>query len=104
MNEMFGKMMHQSLLISNLIEHAAKYHADTSIFSCEVTGQMTTTNWLQVQQNSKRLANAFTSFNLNQGDRLATIAWNNHRHLESWYAISGSGYVCHTINPRLFPE
>ena len=101
---MFGKMMHQSLLISNLIEHAAKYHADTSIFSREVTGQMTTTNWLQVQQNSKRLANAFTSFNLNQGDRLATIAWNNHRHLESWYAISGSGYVCHTINPRLFPE
>ena len=54
---MFGKMMHQSLLISNLIEHAAKYHADTSIFSREVTGQMTTTNWLQVQQNSKRLAN-----------------------------------------------
>ena len=101
---MFGKMMHQSLLISNLIEHAAKYHADTSIFSREVTGQMTTTNWLQIQQNSRRLANAFTSFNLNQGDRLATIAWNNHRHLESWYAISGSGYVCHTINPRLFPE
>lgn len=62
---MFGKMMHQSLLISNLIEHAAKYHADTSIFSREVTGHMTTTNWLQVQQNSKRLANAFTSFNLN---------------------------------------
>lgn len=62
---MFGKMMHQSLLISNLIEHAAKYHADTSIFSREVTGQITTTNWLQVQQNSKRLANAFTSFNLN---------------------------------------
>mgnify|MGYP003408653129 CR=1 FL=1 len=65
MNEMFGKMMHQSLLISNLIEHAAKYHADTSIFSREVNGQITTTNWLQVQQNSKRLANAFTSFNLN---------------------------------------
>ena len=41
---------------------------------------------------------------LAQGDRVATIAWNNHRHLESWYAISGSGLVCHTINPRLFPE
>lgn len=104
MNEMFGKMMHQSLLISNLIEHAAKYHSDTPIISREVSGQITTTNWLQVQQNSKRLANSFTSFNLQHGDRLATIAWNNHRHLESWYAISGSGYVCHTINPRLFPE
>lgn len=101
---MFGKMMHQSLLISNLIEHAAKYHADTPIISREVTGQITTTNWLEVQKNSKRLANALSSFNLEQGSRLATIAWNNHRHLESWYAISGSGYVCHTINPRLFPE
>lgn len=101
---MFGKMMHQSLLISNLIDHAARYHSDTSIISREVNGQITTTNWLDVQKNSKRLANALNSFNLDQGDRLATIAWNNHRHLESWYAISGSGYVCHTINPRLFPE
>ncbi|WP_010111107.1 long-chain fatty acid--CoA ligase [Acinetobacter sp. P8-3-8] len=101
---MFGKMMHQSLLISNLIDHAARYHSDTSIISREVNGQILTTNWLDVQKNSKRLANALNNFNLNQGDRLATIAWNNHRHLESWYAISGSGYVCHTINPRLFPE
>ena len=101
---MFGKMMHQSLLISNLIEHAAKYHSDTAVISREVSGQITTTNWQHIQQNSKRLANAFRSFNLDQGERLATIAWNNHRHLESWYAISGSGYVCHTINPRLFPE
>lgn len=97
-------MMHQSLLISNLIEHAAKYHADTAVISREVSGQITTTNWHHVQQNSKRLANVLKSFNLGQGERLATIAWNNHRHLESWYAISGSGYVCHTINPRLFPE
>lgn len=101
---MFGKMMHQSLLISNLIEHAAKYHSDTTIISREVSGEMTITNWLQIQQNSKRLANTLQSLNFEQGDRLATIAWNNHRHLESWYAISGSGYVCHTINPRLFPE
>lgn len=101
---MFGKMMHQPLLISNLIEHAAKYHADTAVISREVSGEITTTHWLQVQQNSKRLANALKSLNVEQGDRLATIAWNNHRHLESWYAISGSGYVCHTINPRLFPE
>ncbi|MEF9958153.1 MAG: long-chain fatty acid--CoA ligase [Acinetobacter sp.] len=101
---MHGKMMHQTLLISNLIEHAAKYHSDTAIISREVNGQITTTNWLNAQKNSKRLANALSTFGLNQGDRLATIAWNNHRHLESWYAISGSGYVCHTINPRLFPE
>ncbi|MEG0342438.1 MAG: long-chain fatty acid--CoA ligase [Acinetobacter sp.] len=101
---MHGKMMHQPLLISNLIEHAANYHSDTAIISREVNGQILTTNWLDARKNSKRLANALNAFNLNQGDRVATIAWNNHRHLESWYAISGSGYVCHTINPRLFPE
>ena len=101
---MFGKMMHQPLLISNLLEHAAKYHSDTSVISREINGQVTVKNWLQTQQNCKRLANTLASFGLNAGDRLATIAWNNYRHLESWYAISGSGYVCHTINPRLFPE
>lgn len=56
------------------------------------------------RENSKRFANVLQQFGLTLGDRVATIAWNNHRHLESWYAISGSGLVCHTINPRLFPE
>ncbi len=57
-----------------------------------------------VAANSKRFANVLAGLGLSQSDRVATIAWNNHRHLESWYAISGSGYICHTINPRLFPE
>ena len=39
-----------------------------------------------------------------QGDRLGTIAWSNLRHLELYYAISGIGAICHTINPRLFKE
>ena len=39
-----------------------------------------------------------------QGDRLATFAWNGYRHFELYYGISGSGAVCHTINPRLFAD
>ncbi len=38
------------------------------------------------------------------GDRVATLAMNSDRHLELYYAISGMGAVCHTINPRLAPE
>jgi fatty-acyl-CoA synthase len=38
------------------------------------------------------------------GDRVATIAWNTARHLECWYGIMGIGAICHTVNPRLFPE
>ena len=38
------------------------------------------------------------------GDRVATLAWNGYRHMELYYAVSGSGAVLHTINPRLHPE
>ena len=101
---MLGRMMFQPLLISNLIDHAERYHADTAIISKNTDGSITETNWAKVAANSKRFANVLKHLGLSQSDRVATIAWNNHRHLESWYAISGSGYICHTINPRLFPE
>lgn len=101
---MLGNMMFQPLLISSMIEHAGRYHADTEVISKNTDTSITVTNWGDIHQNSKRFANALQQLGLAQGDRVATIAWNNHRHLESWYAISGSGLVCHTINPRLFPE
>ena len=101
---MNGNMMSQPLLISSLIEHAQNYHADTAIISKNTDGSMTQSDWGEIANNSKRFANALKTFNLSVSDRVATIAWNNHRHLESWYGISGSGYICHTINPRLFPE
>ncbi len=101
---MNGNMMSQPLLISSLIAHAQNYHADTAIISKNTDGSMTQSDWGEIANNSKRFANALKTFNLSVSDRVATIAWNNHRHLESWYGISGSGYICHTINPRLFPE
>ncbi|QOW47039.1 MULTISPECIES: long-chain fatty acid--CoA ligase [Acinetobacter] len=101
---MYGNMMFQPLLISSLIEHAQMYHADTAIISKNTDGMMTHTCWGEIAENSKRFANYLTKLNLKQSDRVATIAWNNHRHLETWYAVSGSGLICHTINPRLFPE
>ena len=51
-----------------------------------------------------KLANALARLGVGAGDRVATIAWNGYRHLELYYAISGSGAVLHTINPRLAPE
>ena len=55
-------------------------------------------------QRTRQLANALQGLGLQQGDVVATMAWNDHRHLELYYAISCSGMVCHTINPRLFDE
>lgn len=101
---MHGRMMFQPLLISSLLEHAATYHSDTAIISKNTNGTITQTNWGNISDNAKRGAKALADLKLAHGDCVATLAWNNHRHLESWYAISGSGLICHTINPRLFPE
>ncbi len=101
---MQGRMMFQPLLISSIIEHAARYHADTAVISKNTDGTMHHTDWLNISNHAKRFAKSLDQLGLKPHDRIATIAWNNHRHLESWYAISGSGMICHTINPRLFPE
>ncbi|CAM4219754.1 long-chain-fatty-acid--CoA ligase [Psychrobacter arenosus] len=101
---MLGKMMNTPLLVSDLVKHADRYHGDTLVVSCETDGSTTESNWSEIHSNSKRLANALMALGLEQQDRVATIAWSNRRHLEIWYGVSGSGLVCHTINPRLFPE
>ncbi|MGE0725520.1 MAG: 3-(methylthio)propionyl-CoA ligase [Alphaproteobacteria bacterium] len=101
---MQGLMMDVPLLISSLIRHAALYHGDTEIVTRTVEGPIHRYNWAQAHVRAQKLANALKRLGVQPGDRLATIAWNTHRHLECYYAISGSGAVLHTINPRLFAD
>ena len=101
---MLGQMQTAPLTISSLIEHAAAYHGGTEIYSVNTTGGTETTSWGQVAANARKLGSALTKLGLEPQTRIATIAWNNRRHLEIYYATSGAGFVCHTINPRLFPE
>lgn len=101
---MLGQMMTQPLLISSLIDHAERYHGETEIVSVEADGRAVTTNWAGVAANARRLGSALTKLGLDPQDRVGTLAWNNRRHLEIYYGASGAGFVCHTINPRLFPE
>src|SRR5438067_2264668 len=101
---MNGLMQQRQLLVSSLIEHAAAYHGGREIVSHLVDGSMHRSNWRQVRERSKRLANALASLGVGSGDRVATLAWNTHRHLELYFGVSGMGAVLHTVNPRLFPE
>ncbi|WP_299983138.1 long-chain-fatty-acid--CoA ligase [uncultured Ruegeria sp.] len=101
---MLGQMMTQPLLISSLIDHAERYHGQTEIISVETDGTVTETNWAGIAQNARWMASALSKLGLQPQDRIGTLAWNNRRHLEIYYAVSGAGFVCHTINPRLFPE
>ncbi|MFQ5622228.1 MAG: long-chain-fatty-acid--CoA ligase [Paracoccaceae bacterium] len=101
---MFGGMMTQPLTIGSLVDHAGKYHADTEIVSVATAGGTDRTNWAQVARRSRLLASALGRMGIEPGACCGTIAWNNFRHLEIYFGVSGGGMICHTINPRLFPE
>ena len=101
---MHGLMMDQPLLISTMIEHAAKFYGDVEIVTRGTDGVVVRSTWGEVARRAKKLANALTKKGIKAGDRVATIAWNNHRHLELYFAVSGMGAVLHTLNPRLAPD
>jgi fatty-acyl-CoA synthase len=97
-------MMDRPLLISSIAEHATKFHGDREIVSVTADNPRHRYTIREAVARSRQVANALDKLGLKRGDRVATIAWNDYRHLELYYGISGAGYVCHTINPRLFPE
>ena len=101
---MLGLMQNHPLLISSLIDFAARHHGDGQIVSRRVEGDIHRYTWKDVQQRAKQVANALNAEGLNAGDRVGTLAWNGYRHLELYYGVSGSERVLHTINPRLLPE
>ena len=101
---MRGLMMDTPLLISAIAEHAENFHGDREIVSVTMDNPRHRCTVRDVTTRARKLANALDKMGLEQGDRVATIAWNDYRHLEIYYGVSGAGYVCHTINPRLFPE
>ena len=101
---MLGKMMHKPLTISSLVEHAGRYHGETTVTSVETSGEVVHSSWGEIEANARKLAAALERLGVAQGERCGTIAWNNRRHLEIYFGVAGAGMICHTINPRLKPE
>ena len=101
---MLGMMMESDLLISSILKHADSTFGEREIVSVTVDNPLHRYSYTDCFRRTRQLANALDKLGLGQGDRVATLAWNDYRHLEAYYAISGAGYVCHTVNPRLFPE
>ena len=99
-----GLMMDRPLLVSSVIDYAAEVFPNVEIVSQTVEGGLHRYGYAQARQRIGRLANALLQLGVKPGDRVATLAWNGYRHFELYFAISGIGAVCHTINPRLFPE
>ncbi len=101
---MLGLMQSQPLLISSLIESAARHHGDAEIVSRRVEGDIHRYTYRDLSARAKRLANALDAMQLQLGERVASLAWNGYRHMEMYFGVSGSGRVLHTINPRLHTD
>ena len=101
---MLGLMQDWPLLVHKVLDHAAIYAADREIVTRSVEGPIRRTTWSKVHERSRKLAKALTKRGVKAGDRIATLAWNTERHLETWYGVTGAGGVYHTLNPRLFAE
>jgi fatty-acyl-CoA synthase len=101
---MNGLMQQQHLLISSLLTHAERHHGEQEIVSRRVEGDIHRYTFLELAARSRRMANAVAALGVGFGDRVATLAWNGYRHMELYYAVSGSGAILHTLNPRLHAD
>ncbi|HEU5297822.1 MAG TPA: 3-(methylthio)propionyl-CoA ligase [Burkholderiaceae bacterium] len=101
---MNASMMQQPLLISSLLKHAERHHGEQQIVSRRVEGDIHRYTFRDLAARSRRMANALAGLGVKHGERVATLAWNGYRHMELYYAVSGSGAVLHTLNPRLHPD
>ena len=101
---MNGLMMNMPLTINSIIHHAERANGSQEIVSVTHDNPRHRYTYTDAFARARQLANAMSGWGLESGDRIATLAWNDYRHFETYYGSACSGYVCHTINPRLFPE
>lgn len=99
-----GLMMTMPLLVSSLLEHAERHHANSEVVSRRTEGDLHRTTLGEVGRRARKLASALNKLGVQAGENVATMAWNNYRHLEIYYAVAGMGAVTHTLNPRYSPQ
>ncbi len=101
---MNGLMMNLPLTVTSILQHADRVNGSKEIVSVTRDNPRHRYTYREAFARTRQLANAMADWQLTPGDRIATLAWNDYRHFETYYASACSGFVCHTINPRLFPE
>ena len=97
-------MMDYPLSITSVMYYAEKLWGDQEIVSVTGDNPRHRYTYRDAYKRVRQLANALQRLGMAAGEVVATLAWNDYRHFELYYAISCSGRVCHTINPRLFDE
>ncbi|KQY96328.1 long-chain-fatty-acid--CoA ligase [Brevundimonas sp. Root1423] len=101
---MLGLMQDWPLTVDKILDHSKNWHSHREVVTRSVEGPIVRTTYAEIHARAKRVSSVLKDWDVKVGDRIATLAWNTGRHMEVWYGIMGIGAVCHTLNPRLFPE
>ena len=101
---MEGLMQDWKLTVDKVIDHAFQNHGQREIVTRTVEGPIVRSTYADLYYRSRKVSNALLADGVQKGDRIATLAWNTTRHIETWYGTMCIGAVLHTLNPRLFPE
>jgi len=101
---MLGLMQDYPLLAHTIMDHAALNHGERELVTRGVEGAIRRCTLADVRLRSLKVARALELEGVKLGDRIATMAWNTERHLETWFGIMGNGAIYHTLNPRLFAD
>ena len=100
---MEGLMQDYELSLQHVLWRVERLHQKKEVVTKREQGVHRMTNGEMVPRVNK-LAGALKRLDIKPGDRVATLAFNNHRHLELYYAVPCMGAVLHTLNLRLFPQ
>jgi fatty-acyl-CoA synthase len=96
-------MMVTPLTMTQMLERAERYFPKKQVVS-RTEGGIQRLTYKQIAERTRRLSDALTKLGVEKGDRVGTLAWNHHRHLEAYFGIPCIGAVLHTINIRLSPQ
>ena len=98
---MDGLMMDYPLTVPQLLDRAARYFPDVEVVSRRPDHSLARSSYGEVRCRAHQLAGALARLGVGRGDRVATLGWNNARHLEAYFGVPLMGGVLHTLNPRL---
>ena len=101
---MHATMMNVPLSLNHLLDRAGHLFPDNLVVSRLPDKTLRTHNYAQIHRRTRALASALQKLGLKKGDRVATLSWNHHAHLECYFGIPAAGGVMHTLNLRLSPD
>jgi fatty-acyl-CoA synthase len=92
------------LTLTTIVERAERFSGPRAIVFRQPDGEVDRTTFGECVHRSRRVAGALRELGIRDGDRVATLLWNQPEHLELYFAVPLMGGVIHTLNPRLHPE